>query len=178
MKKTNVWFVISGVSMLVILILYKNDLAANLIFCKKNSHNIWINSITTQFVHFSIVHYLCNLIFMIIIWGRLKEKFTLKQIILTGLFSMLVVACALLIFAKREVTYCGYSGIALGWYALWGMEKFSEKQDRAEKVERMIKGIIFISISLFAPMVSSLMHISGLMAGVLCFGIIRYSRKQ
>lgn len=86
---------------------------------------------------------------------------------------MLFVGAALLIFADSERIYAGFSGIILGWYALWLSDNIVLEKGISKKVEMLMDGIIFINFLVIVQGRSILMHLSGLLAGAVGFRILK-----
>ena len=169
MKKFFIWYIVSAAIMFVLYILYRNGLTINLVFYRKDGHTSWVQGFTAQFMHFSFFHYLCNIWFYGLLLKELKNNYCFLQIVFTEIISMIFVAAALLLFAQSEQYYAGFSGIVLGLYSLLMMQKILNENNNSERWGLIVDGIVFVIISIIMPNVSILMHIAGMIAGIICY---------
>ena len=123
-------------------------------------------------MHFSLFHYALNLLCGSMILRELKYIYCFGQILFVTVVSMLFVSVSLLVFAHPERYYAGFSSIVLGWYTLLEISKIICEKSNSKKAKLMVDGIIYAIISLLIPGVSVLMHLAGIVSGIIAFLIV------
>lgn len=164
--------------MFLLYLFCKNGQIADLLFYKNGNEILWVQSVTTQFIHYTLLHYLCNMLVGWVVLKELVNRFSFWTIIITGIGSIVVIAILLEAFAKTKTIYCGFSGTILSWYSILMMDKMIKEKDGYKKKEIIIDTIMLVLISIISPGVSILMHLAGILTGVCTFGLIKYCQYR
>ncbi len=145
-----------------------------LLFCKKEKINFGIlivQSITTQWMHFSIYHLMVNGIFGFLLIKKAEQFFSIKQFILFWFINMFSIGLALILFAHNGITYAGCSGIVLSIYIVLFLEDINKKKKLKENVSEIIDSIVLLILIFLTPGSSVLMHFAGIMTGAVYFSL-------
>lgn len=131
-----------------------------------NIYELW-RALSCQFIHSGFFHLFTNMISLFYVVKELNKYESEIKIFLSYLFSLIVVAVALIIFAKNNLVYIGNSGAVFGLYATLFFNKIKEKKKLSQCKSEIEIIILMIGLSVVIPSVSILMHLSGFVGGLI-----------
>lgn len=128
-------------------------------------------SIMCQFIHQGFWHLSINTISFIILVKELKRSKSTLYIIGIYIWGLAIVAGTLICFGREGITYLGNSGAI---YALLGSYLYINYiKGRKGKIDKEGRDFIFIIIiTSLLPNISILMHLSGILSGIILSMII------
>lgn len=123
-------------------------------------------SIMCQFIHNDFIHLCTNMISLAVLLKELKKYKSTLYILIIYVGGLITVAVALICFGREGVVYIGNSGAI---YALFGSYIYIKYINRGIfKINKEMFDFIFIIvITSFIPNTSILMHLSGILGGVI-----------
>jgi len=149
-------------------------------FSKNRGKSDITHAIFTQFLHGDFFHLLFNIVALIFFVYRICEHVRWNHIVLVYAISLIVTGVMLILFAKDNKGYLGNSGAVFAIFGFW-LTIPNGKID--EKNEKFSEFIAMIGSTIFFVNISWIMHISGLLVGII-YGVLmgklkyRYSFKE
>ena len=150
--------------------------------------------LTHPFVHVSGYHLLLDGSAFLMLYAMLKESSLVRRTLyLLGAHIGCVIGVTMVLPLHDSIGYAGLSGIAHGLMAVWALECLQSKERDIVIVGWMTFGMVlgkalyeaFSSQMLFSFMHNSLIgqpisvsHLSGILGGVLSFGLLKWQRTK